>query len=124
MIKSHHTLNALLCIPCEICVQQIAMLTNCVNKLPRKTQTTMQDSSTENYSRKNTPLMMWALFILLKRRYLPSNPQNNRLYAAAATKKNASQQNPFAHHHRSVAADGVTVLVSKSKSVYTTLIIV
>jgi len=39
-------------LPCEICVQEIAMLTNCVNKLPCKTQTAMQDSSTENYSRK------------------------------------------------------------------------
>jgi len=50
----------------------------------------------------NTWLMMWALFNSLKRRYLPSNPQNNWLYAAAATKKNASQQNHFARHQRSV----------------------
>jgi len=28
------------------------MLTNCVNELPRKTQTAMQDLTTENYSRK------------------------------------------------------------------------
>jgi len=28
------------------------MITNCVNKLPHKTQNAMQDSSTENYSGK------------------------------------------------------------------------
>jgi len=45
-------------LPCEICVQVIAMLKNCVNKPSLKTQTAMQDSSTENYSGKNTRLMM------------------------------------------------------------------
>ena len=30
-------------LPCEICDQEIAMLKNCVNKLPRKTQSAMQD---------------------------------------------------------------------------------
>jgi len=35
-----------------MCVQEIAMLTNCVNKLPRNSQTATQDSSTENYSSK------------------------------------------------------------------------
>jgi len=35
-------------LPCEICVQEIVMLKNCVNKLPRKSQTAMQDSSAEN----------------------------------------------------------------------------
>jgi len=34
------------------------MLKNCMNKLPRKTQTAMQDASTENYSQKKTRLMM------------------------------------------------------------------
>jgi len=38
----------------------------------------------------------------LRRRHLPSNPHNNWLYAAAATNKKTSQQNPFAHHQRSV----------------------
>jgi len=53
---------------------------------------------------KNTHLMMWALGLcnLLTKRYLPSNSQNNWLYAAAATKKKTPQQNPFAHHQRSV----------------------
>ena len=38
-----------------------------------------------------------------------SNLQNNWLYTAAATKKNASQQNPFAHHQCSVpVSDGVS----------------
>jgi len=36
---------------------------------------------------KNTHIMMWAICNLLTRRYLPNNPQNNILYAAAATKK-------------------------------------
>jgi len=36
------------------------MVKNCVNKLPRKTQTAMQDSSTENCSGKNTRLVMVA----------------------------------------------------------------
>jgi len=51
------------------------MLKNCMNKvkLPRKTRTVMQDSSTQNCSWKNTHLMMWALFNLLTRRCLPSN---------------------------------------------------
>jgi len=64
------------------------MLKNCMNKHPPKIQTAMQDSVTENVV-KNTRLMMWALglFNLLKRRYLPSNPQNNWLYTTAVTKK-------------------------------------
>jgi len=37
---------------CEIYVQEIAMLKNYVKKLPHKTQTVMQASLTENYSRK------------------------------------------------------------------------
>jgi len=45
-------------LPCEICVQVIAMLKNRVNKPSRKTQTAMQDFATENYSGKNTSLMM------------------------------------------------------------------
>ena len=45
-------------LPCEICVQVIAMLKNRVNKPSRKTQTAMQDFATENYSGKNTRLMM------------------------------------------------------------------
>jgi len=64
--------------------------------------TAMQNLCTENYSRKNTCIVMWVLFNSLKRRYLPINPQNNWLCAAIATKKNTSQQNPFAHHQRSV----------------------
>jgi len=81
------------------------MLKNCVNKLLRKTQTAMQDSSTENCSRKNAHLMMWALFNLLTRRYLPRNRQNNWLYAAAATKKKASQQNHFANQRSVKVSD-------------------
>jgi len=45
-------------LPCEICVQEIAMLKNCVNKLPRKTPTVVGYLSTENYSGKITPLMI------------------------------------------------------------------
>ena len=47
----------------------------------------------------------------LTRRYLPSNPHNNWLYAAAATKKKrTSQQNPFAHHQCSVkVSDNVSL---------------
>jgi len=63
------------------------MLKNYVNKLPRKTQSAMQDSATENCSRKNTPIMMRALCNSLTRKYLRSNPQNNWLYAAAARNK-------------------------------------
>jgi len=44
---------------------------------------------------KNTNLMMWALRNSLTRRYLPSNSQNNSLYAAAATKKKDSTAKPF-----------------------------
>jgi len=63
------------------------MLKNYVNKLPRKTQSAMQDSATENCSRKNTPIMMRALCNSLTIKYYRSNPQNNWLYAAAATNK-------------------------------------
>jgi len=77
------------------------MLKNCVNKLPCKTQTVIQDSAAENCSRKYTCLTMWALCNALTRRHLPSNTHNNWLYAAAATNK-TSQENPFTHHQRSV----------------------
>jgi len=36
---------------------------------------------------KNIHIMMWAICNSLTRRYLPSNSQNNWLYAAVATKK-------------------------------------
>jgi len=42
------------------------------------------------------------------------------VYAAAATKKKASQQKPFAHHQR----QSLLVLVGKSELVYTSLMIV
>jgi len=45
---------------------------------------------------------MSALWHLLTRTYLPSSSHNNWLYAAAATNKKASQQNPLTHHQRSV----------------------
>jgi len=92
-------------LPCEIYVQVIAMLKNCVNKPSRKTQTAMQDSSTENYSGKNTRLMMWPLF----------NSITDRMWLPQQRKK-ASQQNPFAHHQ--VQSQSLMVLVGKSKSVY------
>jgi len=38
-------------------------------------------------SSKDTHIMMWAICNSLTRRYLPSNSQNNWLYAAVATKK-------------------------------------
>ena len=41
-----------------VCLQEIVMLKNCVNKLPRKTQTAIQDSAAENCSRRNTCLTM------------------------------------------------------------------
>jgi len=34
-------------LPCEICVQEIAILKNCVNKQLRKTHAAIQDSATE-----------------------------------------------------------------------------
>jgi len=60
------------------------MLKNCVNKLPRKTQTAKIQLLK---SRKNTCLTMWALCNSLTRRYLPNNRHNNWLYAGAATNK-------------------------------------
>jgi len=52
---------------------------------------------------------MYTLSNSPTRRYLLSNPQNNWLYTAAATKKKALQQNPFAHHQRSVIVfDGIS----------------
>jgi len=39
-------------LPCEICLQEIVLLKNCVNKLPRKTQTTIQDLAAKNCSQK------------------------------------------------------------------------
>ena len=39
---------------------------------------------------KNTHLIMWTICNSLTRRYLPSNSQNNWLYAAAATKKDST----------------------------------
>ena len=39
---------------CEICLQEITMLKNCVNKLPPTTQTAMQYSATDYCSKKNT----------------------------------------------------------------------
>ena len=51
-IKDPIQLKYIATLPCEICVQEIAMLKNCVNKLSRKTRIAMQDSSTENYSQK------------------------------------------------------------------------
>jgi len=44
---------------------------------------------------KNTHLMMWAICNLLTRRYLPSNSQNNSLYAAATTKEKDSTAKSF-----------------------------
>jgi len=76
-------------LPCEICLQEIVMLKNDMNKLP-----CMQDSATENCCQ-NTHLMMWALCNSLTRRYLPSNSQNNSLYAPAATKKKDSTAKSF-----------------------------
>jgi len=87
---------------------------------------------------KNRPtlLIMWAICNSLTRKYLPSNSQNNWLYAPAATKKkdsiacsfsiipllycllcyhlwwNKGFQNPFAHHQHSVAvSDDVSLQV-------------
>jgi len=60
----------------------------------------MRDSAAEN--RKNARLMTWALRSSPMRRFLPSNPHNNWLYAAAATKIKTLQQNPFTHHQHSV----------------------
>jgi len=77
------------------------MLKNCVNKLPRKTQTAIQDSVAENCSRKNTRLTMRALCNLLTRRYLHSNPHTDCRQLPQQTKKTA-QQNSFAHYRRSV----------------------
>jgi len=52
---------------------------------------------------KNSRPKIWTLFNSpRKKRYLPSNPQNNWLHAAATTRKNALQQNPFAYHRLSV----------------------
>jgi len=51
-IKDPIQLKRVATLPCEICVQEIAMLKNCMNKLSHKTQIAMQDSSTENYSQK------------------------------------------------------------------------
>jgi len=44
---------------------------------------------------KNTHLMMWAICNSLTTRYLPSNSQNNWLYAAAATKNKDSTAKSF-----------------------------
>ena len=70
------------CYPCEICLQEIVMLKNCMNKT-----TTHAKFSDWKFLSKNTQLMMSALCNSLTRRYLPSNSQNNWLYAAATTKK-------------------------------------
>jgi len=39
-------------LPCVICLQEITMLKNCVNKLPPTTQTAMQYSATDYSSKK------------------------------------------------------------------------
>jgi len=49
---------------------------------------------------KNTPLIMWALFNSLKRRYLLNNPQNRQY---ATKRKKVSRQNPCAHRRRAVS---------------------
>jgi len=45
-------------LPCEICLQEIVILKNCMNELSRKTQTAIQDSAAENCIGKNTCLTM------------------------------------------------------------------
>ena len=51
-IPSH--LKRVATLPCEICVQEIAMLKNCMNKLPCKIPL-------QKIAVKNTRLMMWVL---------------------------------------------------------------
>jgi len=75
------------------------MLKNCVNKLPRKTQTAMQDSATENCTRKKTRPTMWALRNSLTIRFFPSNPQNNWLPQQTKTLRSKVR---FPRHERSV----------------------
>ena len=62
---------------------------------------------------KNTPIMMWAICNSLTRRYLPSNSQNNWLYAAAATKKKDFTAKSFRtyHQHSVTVSDDVRMQV-------------
>jgi len=87
LLKIPPHLKRVATLPCEICLQEIIMLKNCVNKLPRETQTAIQDSAAENCNRKNTCLTMSALCNSLTRRYLLSNPHYNWMHEAAATDK-------------------------------------
>jgi len=59
MLKISPHVKRVATLRCEICLQEIVMLNNCVNKLPRKTHTAIQDPAAEkNCNRKNTCLMM------------------------------------------------------------------
>jgi len=91
------------------------MLKNCVNKLPRKTQAAMQDSDTENCSQRYSSNYVSITFADEKQ------PQNNWLYAAAATKRLYSK---ILSHIINVQSQSLMMLVAKSISVYTSLIIV
>jgi len=117
-------------LPCEICVQEIAMLKNCMNKLSHNIQQPAKEVTQcwckiyplKIIVKKITRIMIWALFNSLTRRYLLSNPQNNWLNAAAATKK--MLRSKILLHISNIHSQSLVVLVSKSKSVYTSLIIV
>jgi len=66
--------------------------------------------------------MTRALFNLLTRRYLLSKPQNNCVYAAAAKRKKLHSK--ILLHIINIQSQSLMVLAGKSKSVYTSLIIV
>jgi len=109
-------------LPCEICLQEIVILKNCVDKLPRKTQTAIQDSPAENFSRKNYLTNDMSTVKFADEKILPSNSHNNWLYAAAATNKKGLC-NKILSHIINVQWKFLTT-VGKTKSVYTSLIII
>ena len=122
-LKIPPNLKRVATLSCEICLQEIAMhenCVNCVNKLPRNTQTAMQEPL--KIVVKNTRLMMWALWNSLTRRYFPSNLQNNCLHAAAAAETRLCSK--ILSHIINVQSQSLMMLVGKTKSVYTSLIII
>jgi len=103
--RSHHTLNTLL-------PYLVKYVSPCSRTARKKCHAIL------NLWCKIHPLKLYLKIVVQRcehylirseNRYLPSNPQNNWLHAAAAARKNASQQNPFAYHRLLVTVfDGVS----------------
>ena len=97
------------------------MLTNCVSKLPRKTQTAMQDSSTENYSRK----ILVYNDVSISKKYIYIYRATHRITdCTQPPQQRRTHRSKIRSHIINVQSQSMMVLIGKSKSVYINLIIV